>query len=115
MGCRIRPRCRRRHGGPLHADRGEITFTLTEKGWELYNTTAVQTAQADTTIAADSSSSATQTAQPDTAGELNGLVATADGQGQHRLLVINPKDSGGTVNYRPMARTTRSSPGWFKT
>ncbi len=40
---------------------GTYTFTLTDKGWELYNTTEQQV--------------------------------------KHRLLVVNPKDSGGSVNY----------------
>ncbi len=52
---------------------GTYTFTLTDKGWELYNTTEQEV--------------------------------------KHRLLVVNPKDSGGSVNYLLDGETRAIDPG----
>jgi hypothetical protein len=60
---------------------GRYTFTLTDKGWELYNTAGAQVAGADSTD-----------------GQATG-AGSADTTAKRRLLVVNPRDAGGAVNY----------------
>jgi hypothetical protein len=60
---------------------GTYTFTMTTQGWELYNTTG-----ASSTLPSSSPASASD-------------AVTQDAAAMQRLLVVNPKDSGGTVSY----------------
>jgi len=69
------------------------TFTLTEKGWELYNTTAASLTTTNS-ASVDPPVTATSSAAVDPPA-----TTTQDSQDSKRLVLINPNDSAGSVNY----------------